>query len=728
MSNPRLFVEVVLDQSLTKPLDYEVPLAWQQDAQIGVRVEVPLKTSVKKGTITQVKSHTQWPTVKSILRLLSSEKELSDSQWKLAQWMSHYYATPLQKVLKCFIPPHIRKEVQPKKQLWVTLLKSKEVALSYIEKNRNTPQATVLEQLLATTRGIFFAELHVSKATLKPLLQDKWIAIESILTTEEFLLEEEFFPTQAKNFNPEQQSCFDAIAASLEKQCYETHLIQGITGSGKTEIYLQAIQKTLDLGRNAILLVPEISLTSQTIERFRSRFSEKIAILHHRRTLGERTHAWEELRSGKIRIAIGARSAVFCPIQKLGLIIVDEEHDGSYKQSEECPCYSARDVAIKRAHIEQAVALLGSATPAIESRYNADIGKYRLHKLQLRANAATLPTVQIVDMKQARQIAQGFTHFSPQLLDKIEQRLAQGEQTLLFLNKRGYHRQQVCAQCRAISKCPHCDLALTFHRQEHHLRCHLCDYQSPVHRTCPSCGAVESLSFKGFGTEHVERSLHAIFPDIRTLRMDRDTTRKKNSHEDLFKQFRSHKADVLIGTQMIAKGFHFPAVTLVGVLNPDSALMIPDFRSTEWAFQILTQVAGRAGRSQLPGEVIFQTFLPEHPVLHFAASQNYEAFYEAALAERKQFLYPPFCHLVKLVFSHTDPQKAEEQAHAVFHILSQCSEIQALPVTTSGHPKISNQYYYQFIIKAKKVLSINNPLNNIQSKFKIDIDPLSTFY
>lgn len=736
-----LFVEVHLDQNLSQPLDYAVPAELQSYVQVGMRVEVPLKKTLKKGTIGKIKEASSFSQVRAITRLLSQKAELSDSLLKLAHWMAHYYAAPLQRVLKCFIPPNVRKEVKQKAQLFLSLNKNHAEILKICEelRQKNPAQAQVLESLLHSPKGIFLSELvqtlSISRSPIDSLVRKKWISSESVIPSEDLLLEEEFFPTEPKKLTDEQADCLHAVKDSLEKNTYSSHLLFGVTGSGKTEIYLQAIQHALDQNKSAILLVPEIALTSQTIERFRSRFSQKIAILHHRRSLGERSAAWDWLKKGEAKIVIGARSAIFCPAQNLGLIIVDEEHDSSYKQTEEIPCYQARDVAVMRAHLEQCTILLGSATPSIESRYNAQIGKYRLHTLKNRATQAKLPQVRIIDMKRAYDIAGGFTHFCAELLDAIKQRLHNGEQTLLFLNRRGYHRMQVCQGCRHILKCPHCDLSLTFHKNSNHLQCHLCDFQRPTPRVCPNCQCPESLQFKGFGTEHVERSLHAIFPEVRTLRMDRDTTRTKNSHEDLFKQFRAHKADVLIGTQMIAKGFHFPSVTLVGVLNADATLSIPDFRASEQVFQLLTQVAGRAGRSELPGEVFIQTFLPEHPTLRLASLQDYEAFYQAEIEERRLFGYPPFCHLVKLLFSAPDASLAEKSAldaHA-FLRAHLPSPIQVLPVGPAGHPKIKDQYRFQFLIKSPKIKDLISTLSHLKTTIpkvdiKIDIDPLSTFF
>lgn len=730
-----LFVGVFLDQSLQKPLDYAVPENLRSQIQVGMRVEVPLKTKTVKGTICYVKKASSFSDVRPILKILSPQSELSDGQWKLAEWMSQYYATPLQKVLKCFIPPHVRKDVKQKLKTFLKFGKTHEEICKYVQeiREKHPGQALVLDLLLQNPKGLFLSDLlkeQASLSSIQTLIKNKWLISQSILPEEDLLLEEDFFPTLPKTLNSEQKTALDAIEKSIDANAFSSHLIYGVTGSGKTEVYLQAISKALSLGKSAILLVPEIALTSQTIERFRARFSQKIAILHHKRSLGERTSAWEDLRSGKIQIVIGARSAIFCPVQNLGLIIIDEEHDGSYKQSEEIPCYQGRDVAIMRAFLEKCTILLGSATPSIESRYNAEIGKYQLHTLKNRATQANLPKVRIIDMKRAFEINGGFTHFSSELLNGIKERIKAGEQTLLLLNRRGYHRMQLCKECRAIAKCPHCDLSLTFHREANHLKCHFCNYTQSTLGKCPECNATGSLEFKGFGTEHVERSLHAIFPEVRTLRMDRDTTQKKNSHEDLFKQFRAHKADVLIGTQMIAKGFHFPSVTLVGILNIDSSLSIPDFRSPEHVFQLLIQVAGRAGRADLPGEVILQTFLPDHPVMQLAKTQDYDAFYKTEIEERKSFGYPPFCHLAKLTFSSKEEASAKKAAEQTReHLTNKLPQIQIFPVSPSGHPKIKDLYRFQFLIKTPKISAIAPHLKDLSStSVKIDIDPLSTFF
>ncbi len=728
---------VLLDRSLEKHLDYEIPSEMQARIQVGSRVEVFVRKALCKGTVAILKKASTFGTLRPLHRLIE-EHGLSDPLWQLAHWMSRYYCCPLQRTLKCLTPPNVRREVKQKTRLTVSLAVTREEALDLCRKlqGKQSAQALVLEKLLKAERPPCLKDLEVSRSSVDTLVKKG--AVRLIEIQENGLDDAEFFPSPPKILNGEQAACLTEIQKSLDAGVFQTHLLFGVTGSGKTEVYLQAIQHALSLGKSALLLVPEIALTSQTIERFRARFGLKLAILHHRKSLGERSAAWESLKSGEVKIAIGARSALFCPAKNLGLIIIDEEHDSSYKQNEEMPTYHARDVAVMRGKLEKATVLLGSATPSLDSYANALAGKYRLGVLSTRATLAAQPTMRIIDMKQALDKAGGFTHFCPELLEGIEERTAKGEQTLLLLNRRGYRRMQICSECRYIAKCPHCDLSLTYHKEPNLLRCHLCDYQAQLLRECPSCRGHSQMEFRGFGTEHVERSLRALFPHIRTLRMDRDTTRKKESHEELFKQFRAHKADVLIGTQMIAKGFHFPCVTLVGILNADAQLQIPDFRSAESLFQLIAQASGRAGRSDLKGEVILQTFLPHHPLLPLAASQNYTAFYEREMEERKQFSFPPFSRLIKIVFSGPDEKETNRIADAFRAGLIQSAppDAEILPMLPAGHPKIKERYRFQFLIKTKAILPMADRLEQLRQKgplpknihMLIDVDPTATFF
>jgi primosomal protein N' (replication factor Y) len=610
-------------------------------------------------------------------------------------------------------------------------------------RNKHSAQAAVLDEMLLVKKGILLSELLEktggSRSPVDTLAAKGYLLVEPVRIDRSPLIGEEYLLTKPKILSAEQQEAFTKIAHSLEAGIFQTHLLYGITGSGKTEVYLQAIEKALQMQKSAIMLVPEISLTAQTIERFKSRFPDNIAILHHRLSHGERFDEWHKIRRGEARIVIGARSAVFSPVPNLGLVIVDEEHEQSYKQQEESPCYHARDIAVMRGKIAQATVLLGSATPSIESYYNAIKGKYVLSLLKKRAESSLLPSVTIVDMKREFEKAKGFTNFSELLLNEIEKRLTTGEQTILFLNRRGYHTTLTCPSCQTAIKCPHCSLALTFYYSRNSLSCHLCDFTiSPPPSTCPNCKKDTPMKFQGVGTELIERSLHAIFPDIRTIRIDADTTKHKGSHQKLLRDFGTGKADVLIGTQMIAKGLHFSEVTLVGVLNGDASLNIPDFRSSEIAFQLMTQVAGRAGRGITQGKVIIQTHIPDNSTIQLASQQNYTAFFEEEISSRELFNFPPFSSMVKLNFSGSNEKETLEFSQ-IFRSKLQTNlpEIFVLsPVIPSGHAKVKDRFRFQFLVRGPSIYAANQAIKTTLQrtsiphgmKLLVDVNPLTTFF
>jgi primosomal protein N' (replication factor Y) len=736
------FATIVLDERLNKPLDYGIPQEMEQNIQPGSRVLVSLRNDQIKGTVLFVRNKTAFENVLPILEVLLDQKTIPEDLFKLAEWMSKYYATPMRKVMSAILPASVRKEPSGKTQQRVKSLLSKPKLIELIAhlRAKKSAQAKILDILLEHPDGMYLTDLikeaKTSQSPINTLVKEKVLEIETITVDRSLLLNEEFFAIAPKTLNPEQQISYDKIVHSLTAGVFETHLIFGVTGSGKTEIYLQAIRKALDLGKGVILLVPEVALTSQTIERLKCRFQERMAVLHYQLSDGERIDAWKAIHQGKIKIVVGARSAIFSPVQNLGLIIVDEEQEGSFKQSEEQPCYHARDIAIVRAKMNHATVVLGSATPALESFYNAKNKKYSLHTLTQRAEAKNLPKVTIVDMQQEREKSPG-TYFSSVLLNKIEKRLQLGEQTILFLNRRGFYRTLSCSACGYTVKCPHCDQSLTYHKAASNLLCHLCGYEiKPVPTTCEKCQKPETFKFQGPGTEHVERALHAIFKNIRTLRMDADTTRKKGSHEAYFKQFKSGKADILIGTQMIAKGLHFPQVTLVGILNADSALNIPDFRSTEQVFQLITQVGGRSGRGELPGEVVIQTCMKDHPIIQHASKEDYLSFYHSEVESREMFSFPPFTNLIKLVFTSEEEKKAFEAAKNVKDQLIQLlpANFTITPIVPSGIAKVQDRYRFQFLIKGKPIMAASSALLKIQETAQpkgvhllVDVDPLTTF-
>ncbi len=728
------YASIVLDTHLDKPLDYALG-DFANVAEPGARVLVPLKGHLRKGYIYKLHNRPEVDKIKPILKIFPKERNISSKLFELALWMAAYYASPLSKIFSCMVPTSIRKEIQPK-AVWLTLAKGKEKTLSFLPELRyKAPiQAEILEKLLQSPKGLFQKDLPAH--AVRSLLQKKLLSAKKVSGSDDFLFEEEFFPTKPKSLNFEQQKALTAIEATMEKGIFETHLIFGITGSGKTEVYMQAIEKALSLGKKALILVPEVALTAQAIQHFRARFSQKIAILHHRRSHGQKAEAWESIQRNEAKIILGARSAIFCPATDLGLIVIDEEHDSSYKQEEEAPTYHARDVAIMRGSLENVCVVLGSATPSLQSFYNASKGKYRLHTLSHRATSSLLPQVTIVSMKEAWEQAQGFTHFSKELIEGIKKRLPQGEQTLLFLNRRGYYSSQCCPSCSYVKGCPHCDISLTFHKQDNFLSCHHCGYRTEPLRKCPECGS-EILTFKGFGTEHVERSLKGLFPDIRTLRMDRDTTKTKDAHEELINRFRTGKADVLIGTQMIAKGLHFPHVTLVGILQADTMLSLPDFRASEQVFQLITQVAGRSGRGDIPGEVILQTLLPKNATIQLAAGQNYISFYDQEIRMRKTYGYPPFCKLIKLLFTGKDAAKVEERAQAFRKEVLRHSPLflECFPVLPCGYAKIKDNFRFQCLIRCFQILPLTTRLLSLKEQFSwnkvrllMNIDPMSTFF
>ncbi|MCS7176779.1 MAG: primosomal protein N' [Candidatus Kapabacteria bacterium] len=466
---------------------------------------------------------------------------------------------------------------------------------------------------------------------------------------------------------PEQEYAVRRVCEALEAGGPKVFLLRGVTGSGKTLVYLHAIRKALELGKDVLFLVPEIALTPQLIDRIQRAFPERVAVLHSRMNPTERFQTWRAIRTGHARVVLGARSAIFAPLPRLGLLIVDEEHEPSYKQEEPAPRYHARDCAVMRAHMEGAVAILGSATPSLESFYNAQIGKYHLLELRHRADGAQLPYIRIIDLRQARREHRMRGVFTEELLDAIHHRLTEGQGIILFHNRRGFARWLQCPECGHIPTCAYCSVSLTYHKIPKLLRCHYCGYSTPVPEECPRCGHVE-LEDIGTGTQRVEEeleaSLRALYPQALIARMDSDTTTRKGAHRRLLQRFARGELHILVGTQMVAKGLDFPHVTLVGVINADVLLFLPDFRATERAFQLLVQVAGRAGRrSDAPGEVLIQTAHPDHPVVVAVQTGNEDLFYHDELQHRKAALYPPFTRFVVVELSGVDEEKVHHHAH-----------------------------------------------------------------
>lgn len=531
----------------------------------------------------------------------------------------------------------------------------------------------------------------------------------------------------------EQAIALAKITAAMDEQRSETFLLQGVTGSGKTEVYLQAIQRTLAEGKQAIMLVPEISLTPQMTERFRSRFGEQVAVLHSGLSIGEKYDEWRKIQEGKVGVVVGARSAIFAPFQHVGLIILDEEHESTYKQ-EDSPRYHARDVAIWRSQYYNCPVILGSATPSLESFARARKGVYTLLTLKNRALNQAMPKVEVVDMR-AELESGNRSMFSTKLKLAMEDRLKKQEQIVLFLNRRGYSSFVLCRDCGTTVQCPNCDISLTYHRYQEKLKCHYCGYDEYVPETCPQCVS-ENIRYFGTGTQKVEEELYKLFPQAKVIRMDVDTTSRKGAHEELLEQFGRGEAQILLGTQMIAKGLDFPNITLVGVLSADTSLHIPDYRSAERTFQLLTQVSGRAGRHEKEGQVFIQTYTPEHYAIQLSIDQLYEPFYEQEMYNRRQADYPPFYYLALVQVSHEDVMMASEYAGRVAQYLrSNLSfEVAIVGPTTASIPRLQNRYRYQCLIKYRREPNLINVLLDLIKLYRaewmkngialtIDLDP-----
>ncbi|HFH9920915.1 TPA: primosomal protein N' [Streptococcus suis] len=518
--------------------------------------------------------------------------------------------------------------------------------------------------------------------------------------------------SQALSLNPEQAIAVKEILSKVGQES-QTYLLQGVTGSGKTEVYLQVIDQVLKMGKTAIMLVPEISLTPQMTNRFIARFGQQVAILHSGLSDGEKYDEWRKIERGEAQVVVGARSAIFAPLKNLGAIIIDEEHEATYKQDSN-PRYHARDVAMLRADYNQAVLVLGSATPSLETRARASRGLYGRLVLNQRANPqARIPEVQVIDFRDY--IGQHeASNFTPVLIEKIQEKLARKEQVVLMLNRRGYSSFVMCRDCGTVDQCPNCDISLTLHMDSRSMNCHYCNFQKPIPQVCPNCQS-RAIRYYGTGTQKAYDELQELLPNARILRMDVDTTKKKGAHEALLEKFGRQEADILLGTQMIAKGLDFPNVTLVGVLNADTALNLPDFRSSERTFQLLTQVAGRAGRADKEGEVIIQTYNPNHYAIAFAKNQDYEGFYQYEMGIRKSLGYPPYYFTVGLTFSHKSEDLVIKKAYETVQLLREnlTEQIQILGPTPKPIARTHNLYHYQIILKYRREEQLEQVLNRI---------------
>ena len=647
--------------------------------------------------------------------------------------MARRYFCNISDCIKLMLPPgtlnkNIDSRVKDKTLNFVYLKKDIEEIEEDIENKiiKSEKQKRVLNFLIQN-EGIQTTELEIitdiTNAVLKALEKKEYIEIIEEKIERNPFLNKDIKPTKKLKLTEEQQNAFNKIDETINNNENKEFLLYGVTGSGKTEIYLQLIEKIIQKNKTAIVLVPEISLTPQMVERFIARFGqEKIAVLHSKLSIGERYDQWNKIKNGECKIVIGARSAIFAPIQNLGLIIIDEEHDSSYK-SETNPRYNAKELAGYMAKKNNIPLVLGSATPDISTYYKAENNKIEMLKLTKRANESNLPKVDVIDLRE--ELANGNRSIlSRKLYEEIEKNLKDKKQTILFLNRRGYSTFVMCRDCGYTVKCKNCNITMTYHIKTNKLKCHYCGHEEKNLTECPECHS-KNIKYFGTGTQRLEEDINKIFPEATTIRMDIDTVTRKNSHEEILNKFKNDNINILIGTQMVVKGHHFPNVTLVGVIAADSSLYIEDYRANERTFQILTQVAGRAGREKLPGRVIIQTYNPDNFAIECSKKQNYDEFYETEIELRKQLKYPPFCDIISIGLTDTDNNKIKNVSERLYNNISRTIKNEKMDFNIYKPlpcpiDKIKNKYRWRIILKGKlnnKIIDIiNKSIEQVNSK------------
>ena len=727
---------VVPEVSLDRAFDYDVPDALAGEVTLGAKVRVPFGSREIVGYVVDFPEEPATRKLKPVLEVLGVRSFLPQVLIELAQWMAEYYAAPLAVALKSVLPQAVRRaDAAFKQRLWVEPLVAELPPEAAAALKKAKAQQAAWDHLQKSGPG-WLADLGqvATPAIWRALAERNLVAIEPRTQDRDPFLHAPVFESVPHEMNAEQVAALRIVREELAAAKPRVVLLHGVTGSGKTEIYLQAIAQVLASGKSALILVPEIALTPQTVETFRARFVGQkmgVAVLHSHLSSGERHDQWQHIRSGRIRIVIGARSAVFAPLEKLGIVVVDEEHEHSYKQ-EESPHYHARDVAVMRGHLEKVPVILGSATPSLESYHHAKEGKYRLAELLQRVEEGRMPTTHILDVRSKKR-GEPPVLVAPRLIEAIQARLDRHEQSIIFLNRRGYASSLQCPQCGHVEMCPHCSVALTFHRRAERLRCHLCDFAGSVPHACPQCGFAP-YKYAGSGTERVEQALIDSFPKARLVRMDSDNMRGKDAYAKTLGDFAAGKIDILVGTQMIAKGLHFPNVTCVGVINADLALQIPDFRASERVFQLLMQVSGRSGRGQLAGEVFVQTRVPFHPAIQFARHHDYTGFAEQELEFRRSLHYPPYERFILV----TARGRNEEKTQFVLEQLVREMEKLGLPATEIIGPspapiaRIEERYRFQVFLRTRRITAVTPRLRPLfmerswpdDIRVTLDVDPV----
>lgn len=740
-----MIAEIIINsnvKNLNRIFDYNVPTEYVGIIAIGDRVLVPFgnKKSLEEGFVVGFKEKSDFK-VKDIAKIEEGFK-LTKENIELAKIMARRYFCNISDCIHLMLPPgnatkNFAKRTTEKSQDCVFLKKDEEDILADIElkKIKSEKQIKALNFLI-DNNGSFVSDIEmftdVSRAVIKTLEKNEYVEIIEKQIERNPLLNKQIEKTEKLKLNDEQNYAFQEVNKCIKNNEFKEFLLYGVTGSGKTEVYLQLIEEVLKKGESAIMLVPEISLTPQTVNRFISRFgNEEIGILHSKLSVGERYDQWQKINNGQAKIIIGARSAIFAPVKNLGLIIIDEEHDSSYK-SDSTPRYNAKDIAKYMAKQNNAPIVLGSATPDTTSYYKAETGIIKILELTKRANSAELPSIEIVDLRE--ELAKGNRSIiSTALYAEIEKNLKEKKQTILFLNRRGYSTFVMCRDCGYIAKCKNCNITLTYHSKENKLKCHYCGYEQSNIKICPDCNS-KNVKYFGTGTQKLEEEIQKIFPTAMTIRMDVDTTTKKNSIEEILNKFKNENIDILIGTQMVVKGHHFPNVTLVGVIAADSSLYLEDYRASERTFQLLTQVAGRAGREKNKGKVIIQTYNPDNFCIECSKEQDYEKFYNAEIMLRKQLKYPPFCDIIVIGISSTNENEVKNVSNLIYSNISKqyknnFSIYKPMPAPID---KIKNKFRWRIIMKCKLdnniIDVVNYSLKDIKSskvRISIDVNPNS---
>lgn len=665
------FANIVINRPIEGPFTYCIPESLKDDLKIGSMVEVSFGNKIVIGYVVGLSDKCDIEKIKPINSIIDKTLCIDSGMLELTKWISRYYYSSWGEAISAAIPSALKKNFSGKR-------------------NRKEKYNKETEE---------FEYIDGSDKHLVP--------------------------------NTEQQEALDLIISSMSRKTHKVFLLHGVTGSGKTEVYLQSIDNALKLGLSSIVLVPEISLTPQTVARFKARFGDKIAVLHSRLLASKRVSEWRRISSGEARIIIGARSAIFAPVKNLGLVVVDEEHETSYKQ-EDAPRYNAKDVAIKRAELSNAIVILGSATPSLESFYAAKNGKFTIIKLSERIDSRLLPAVDIVDMREEITRAKRIPIFSQKLREWIKKDIAEKKQVILFLNRRGFSTFISCSKCGYVIKCKRCSVSLTYHFDKKKLICHHCNFNMPPPEVCPECNA-SYMKYWGLGTEKIESEAHRLFPESVIERMDTDSTRKRGAHGKTLSRFKDARIDILIGTQMIAKGLDFPKVTLVGVISADTALNLPDFRSAERTFNLLTQVAGRAGRGDLGGRVIIQSYTPKHYSIQAAKNHDYDTFYDKEIRLRKELYLPPFCHMVALTLRGRKEEKvfkASDNLKVSLEEANKSKNIEILGPAPSPISKMKGMYRWNIFLRSETVENIIVILKEAIDKNKssgiivtVDVDP-----